>query len=143
MNKIYPHHQYILKFDGCSKGNPGKAGIGAYIYKNEIELIHSGKYIGEKTNNQAEYEALIHGLNLAIENNIDELLVMGDSELVIKQMKGEYKISSSSLIPLYNEAKQLESKFKCIEYLHIRRELNKDSDKLANIMVLYFENHNK
>ena len=128
---------YKLQFDGCSKGNPGLAGSGSVIYndKNE-EIWHNSTFIGDKyTNNYAEYMGLIIGLKQAVTQNITHLLVEGDSMLVIKQMLGQYKVKSSSLVSLYNEAKQLEHHFTSISYSHIYREHNKRADELSNIAL--------
>lgn len=101
--------EYILYFDGCSKGNPGLAGAGAVIYKNNQEIWSNALYIGSKhTNNYAEYSGLISGLEHAIQLKIKHLIVKGDSNLVIKQMKGEYQVKSDNIKDLYHKAKTLE-----------------------------------
>ncbi len=130
--KIFPLLNYRLNFDGCSKGNPGKAGIGAVLYCGEDELWYSNQYIGIKTNNESEYMALIMGLKAAISRSIDELLVCGDSMLVINQMNGTYKVKNQNLFELYTCAKQLCTNFKYIEFKHVYRQFNKRADKLAN-----------
>ena len=90
---------HTLFFDGCSKGNPGIAGAGAVIYKNEIELLSNIFFVGEKsTNNHAEYAGLILGLQQAVEMDIKRLLIKGDSQLVINHMNGAYKCKSPNLI---------------------------------------------
>ena len=124
---------YTLFFDGCSKGNPGKAGAGAVIYRNQIEIYSQSSFVGSKTtNNVAEYSGLIMGLEKAVGLNITNLIVKGDSMLTIKQMRGDFKVSSPSLIPLYNAAKLLEKRIGCIQYQHVYREFNKRADSLAN-----------
>lgn len=128
---------FRLQFDGCSKSNPGLAGAGAVIYniKND-ELWKGSEFIGTKiTNNYAEYMGLIIGLKQAKEMKIKQLIVEGDSMLVIKQMNGEYKVKSLHLIELYNEAKLLEKVFDSIHYKHIYRNKNKRADELSNIAV--------
>ncbi len=130
--KIFPLITYRLNFDGCSKGNPGKAGIGAVLYCGENELWSSKQYIGNRTNNEAEYLALIFGLKAAISRSIDELLVCGDSMLVINQMNGSFKVKNQNLLELYNYAKSLCKSFKYIEFKHVYRQFNKRADKLAN-----------
>jgi ribonuclease HI len=128
-----------LYFDGCSKGNPGKAGAGAVIYKNDIislenELYSHSKFVGAReTNNTAEYTGLIIGLKDAINLNIKNLIVKGDSMLVIKQMQGIYQVKSPSLLKLFQEAKTLERHFETVSYQHIYRKDNKKADHLANI----------
>jgi ribonuclease HI len=127
---------YKLFFDGASKGNPGLAGAGAVIYQCEKEIWHGYKFIGEKaTNNEAEYNGLIIGLNKAIELNIKSLLVNGDSLLVINQMTGKYKCHSQNLLPFYNSAKELSKKFEAIQFQHIYRDFNKRADELSNIAI--------
>ena len=135
-NKIYPTCDYVMYFDGCSKGNPGHAGIGAVIYQNADELWGASQYIGDtKTNNQAEYSALIFGLQSAIDHNIKELLVYGDSQLVINQMNNIYKVKHPYLIILYNQAKELTKQFNYIEFKHILRNKNNRADELANLGI--------
>jgi len=132
--KVIPIIEYCFKFDGCSKGNPGPAGAGDVIYKNDEEIWSASTYVGIKeTNNVAEYSGLILGLNKANELGIKELLVMGDSELIIKQMKGEYKVKSSNIIDFYLRAKRLETFFDKVYYQHIFRKDNVRADELANI----------
>jgi ribonuclease HI len=132
---LYPQ----LYFDGCSKGNPGRAGAGAVIYKHKNALNPSGElythseFVGEKeTNNVAEYTGLIIGLKDAIKLNIKSLDVFGDSQLVIRQMRGEYQVKSPTLLKLYQAAKTLEKQFDSITYNHVFRKDNKKADALAN-----------
>jgi len=126
-------NEFVLFFDGCSKGNPGMSGAGAVIYKNGIEIYNESVFVGTKeTNNKAEYTGLIIGLNEAIKRNIKNLNVKGDSEFVIKQMKGEYKVKSSNIIESYQTAKKLEKQFHSIKFEHVYRENNKRADQLSN-----------
>jgi ribonuclease HI len=134
--KVFPEIEYKLQFDGCSKSNPGIAGAGAVIYKFNKEINHIVQFVGNNsTNNVAEYTGLIIGLKLAIDMGIKKLNVEGDSLLVIKQMKGEYKVKSENLIDLYNEAKQLTTNFEYINFIHIYREKNKRADELSNLAI--------
>ena len=134
--KIYPEIEHKLQFDGCSKSNPGIAGAGAVIYKFNEEISAKIQFVGNNsTNNVAEYTGLIVGLKEAIKLGIKKLDVEGDSMLVIKQMKGEYKVKSGNLIDLYNEAKILEKEFKYISFKHIYRENNKRADELSNLAI--------
>lgn len=135
--KIYPSSEYILNFDGASKGNPGPSGAGAVIYKNREEIWSSHKFIGCKTNNQAEYSALIFGLEGALNLGIKTLLVLGDSLLVINQVNGLYKVKSDFILPLHKEVLALKSKFDFIEFNHVYRDNNKRADQLSNMA---FEN---
>lgn len=132
--KIAPLSEYCLNFDGCSKGNPGPSGAGAVIYKNNEEIWSTSIYVGDKeTNNVAEYSGLILGLNKASDLGIKELLVIGDSELIVKQMKGQYKVKSSSILDFYLKAKELANLFNKIQYQHVYRKDNTRADELANI----------
>ena len=129
--------EYVLYFDGCSRGNPGEAGAGAVIYQNGVEIWDSSIYVGSKeTNNVAEYNGLILGMTEAIARNIKNLSIKGDSMLVIKQIKGEYRVRSANLIELYNKTKTLEKSFDTLTYEHIYRKDNRRADKLANDSIL-------
>jgi len=131
-----PENQYILYFDGCSKGNPGLGGAGAVLYKDGLEVWGSSQLVGEKvTNNVAEYTGLIMGLQEVFVRQIKSILVRGDSQLVIKQMKGEYKVKSSSLVEYYQQAKLLESYFDKIGFEHVYRDKNKRADELSNMAL--------
>jgi ribonuclease HI len=133
--KVYPIAAHILNFDGCSKGNPGFAGIGAVIYKDKEEIWCGSKFIGVKTNNYSEYSALIFGLKQAIIMGIDHLNVLGDSLLVINQVNGVYKVKSEDLRELHEEVNDLKKHFKFIEFNHVYRENNKRADELSNIAL--------
>jgi len=131
--KILPKNNYKLQFDGCSKSNPGLAGCGAVIYYNDKEIWSDCLFVGKsETNNKAEYNGLLLGIEAANKLNIKTLLVEGDSLLVINQMTGKYKCNSPNLIELYEKAKELENKFDNIFYKHIYRNLNKRADYLSN-----------
>ncbi len=125
--------------DGGSRGNPGPAACGAVI-KNEIGeiLLQSSKYIGKATNNQAEYRALILALEKLLElykkerKNID-LQCYLDSELVVKQLKKEYRMKNEGLKPLFYQVCDLILNFHSVKFIHIPREENKLADKLVNI----------
>jgi len=128
---------YLLCFDGCSKGNPGKAGAGAVIYEDNVEVWSLGIFVGtNQTNNYAEYYGLIYGLEEAIKKGIQCITVKGDSLLVIKQMRGEYQVKSENLLKLYQQAKILEKQFEKIEFIHIYRNENKRADYLSNVGLL-------
>jgi ribonuclease HI len=134
--KIYPEFDYILNFDGCSKGNPGLAGAGAVIYHFGEEFWTDSFFVGDHcTNNHAEYAGLILGLQQAKELGIKYLHVQGDSMLVINHMNGTYKCKSDNLIELYKKAKELQTYFDKIRYTHILRHKNKRADQLANEAV--------
>ena len=133
---------YEMNFDGCSKGNPGLSGAGSVIYKNEEEIWANSYFISDSaTNNVAEYFGLIRGLKRAIKMNIRSLIIKGDSQLIIKQMKGEYQVKSESMIELYNIAKELETQFENISYEHVYRKYNKRADQLSNEGLLKNDRH--
>lgn len=119
-----------LYCDGASKGNPGDAGIGCLIVTDSKEIKIS-EYIGKTTNNIAEYTAIIRGLEEALKQNITEIEIFTDSELLVRQITGAYKVRNKNLIPLYEKVKTLLSKFKKYKILHIYRENNFFADKLA------------
>lgn len=125
-----------LYTDGASRGNPGPSGIGVLAKDETGEFIFQHyKYIGIGTNNQAEYTALIEGLkklmHLHAPGEID-LTVNADSQLMIRQLRGEYKIKNKKLAELKNNVDKLIGSFKKVKFVHIPRELNKEADKLAN-----------
>ena len=129
--------EYILQFDGGSRGNPGPSAGGAVIYKNDLsntnEIWTGFKYVGDnKTNNYAEYYGLIIGLESAINLNINNLLVQGDSLLIINQVTKKWQVKSDSLKILYNIVNKLLTNFEHIRFEHIRRQYNKRSDSLVN-----------
>ncbi len=117
--------------DGGARGNPGPAGIGV-VLEAKSQKSKVKRFIGEATNNQAEYQALLAGLELAIREEVSELRVFMDSELIVKQMKGEYRVKNANLKPLFAKALGLTNKFTTISFHHISREKNKEADKLVN-----------
>lgn len=128
----------VLYFDGASRNNPGKAGAGAVLYGSDggEELWAGHEFVGvAATNNQAEYHALIIGLQAANDRKIDELIIRGDSELVIKQMKGTNQIKAPGLRPLHERAKRLCKSIPKHSFQHVKRELNQRADGLANEAV--------
>ena len=128
---------YTLRFDGCSKGNPGLAGSGAVIYNNGIEIWSKSVFVGKhNTNNEAEYTGLLIGLEEAVNIGIETLHVEGDSLLVIKQMKGEYKVKSDKMLKLYTQSKSYEKLINEVQYNHIYREKNIRADELSNLGLL-------
>jgi len=125
-----------IYIDGGSRGNPGEAAFGFVVYNNKNqELYRFGSKIGKKTNNVAEYTALIKALEYlknTISNFDENIIVFSDSELVVKQINGIYKIRNKGLKTLYNEAKELLKHFKNIQIKHINRTENKISDWIVN-----------
>lgn len=118
--------------DGASRGNPGDAGIGVVIKQSNKVILEISDYIGKTTNNVAEYMAMIRGLTEALALGASEVDSFADSELMVKQIKGEYKIKNEGLQPLYYQVKALIGKFKEFSITHITREKNNDADCLAN-----------
>ena len=116
--------------DGGARGNPGPAGIGAVI--DGPAKIEISEYIGETTNNVAEYSALIRMLEQGLKKGYSELDIFADSELMVKQIKGEYRVKNENLRGLYLEAQKYLQQLKKFTITHIRREFNKDADKLVN-----------
>ena len=119
--------------DGGSRGNPGPA-ASAYVLEAEdgTVLDARGEPIGVATNNVAEYRALVAGLSKAAELKVDELEVVSDSELLVKQMRGEYKIKNTALIDLSFQAKRHERQIGAVSYTAVRREHNELADRLVN-----------
>jgi ribonuclease HI len=133
--KIHPTCEYVLNFDGCSKGNPGPAGIGAVISKSGSEEWCGCQFIGNKTNNQSEYSALILGLKEALSRNIKQLQVYGDSLLVINQVTGQFKVNNILLKELHQEVIKLTKNFDYIVFNHVYRDKNKRADQLSNMAL--------
>ena len=127
-----PNPLYHINFDGCSKGNPGLAGAGAVLFRDGVEIDHRMQALGKKTNNQAEYAGLLLGLQLAVDHEVRNVEVRGDSQLIIKQMRGEYRVSNAELKPLYNLARELASNFDHIDFMHVYRKDNARADELSN-----------
>jgi ribonuclease H / adenosylcobalamin/alpha-ribazole phosphatase len=122
-----------LSTDGGARGNPGPAAYG-YVLETEdgTVLAAHGEAIGTATNNVAEYRALVAGLEKAVELGVDELEVVSDSELLVKQMRGEYKVKNEALRDLWSEAAELADQLGSVTYTAVRREHNELADRLVN-----------
>lgn len=119
--------------DGASRGNPGQAGIGVIIYNDKNEAIRElSEYIGQTTNNVAEYTAAIRALETGLELGGVEITIYTDSELLTKQILGQYKVKNEGLIPLYRQIMNLKGEYDSFQIVHVAREKNKVADKLAN-----------
>lgn len=118
--------------DGGSRGNPGPAGYGVHIQHTDGTIVELKESLGIATNNVAEYKGLLAALRWAVAHGVKTLHVRSDSELLVKQMKGVYKVKSPGLQPLYEEARALAREIGRVTFEHVRRELNKDADRLAN-----------
>ena len=123
----------ILYIDGGARGNPGPAGIGVVILDSSGKKVKDiSKYIGEATNNIAEYNALLYGLEEVLILRADEVKINLDSELVARQIGGEYRVKDAKIRPLFERALNMLKGFKNFEINHIGREKNKEADKLVN-----------
>jgi ribonuclease HI len=122
-----------IHIDGASRGNPGEAGFGIDVREADgsrtAELFG---YLGQATNNVAEYQALVHALEWALRRGAQAVRVFSDSELVVKQMNGQYKVKHPAMIPLHRKASELLRRFSSASIAHVRREQNREADRLAN-----------
>jgi ribonuclease HI len=117
--------------DGGSRGNPGPAGYGVHIDR-DGEIVQLKGALPLATNNIAEYSGLLAALRWAVANRVRTLHVRADSELMVKQMRGEYRVKNAGLLPLFEEARSLVRQIGRVTFEHVRREFNKDADRLAN-----------
>jgi len=123
----------VVNVDGASKGNPGESGIGVAIFDKDSNLISEAcDYLGVATNNIAEYNALLFGIKLSTKYNAKRVLFKSDSELMVKQIKGEYRVKNPQLKLLFAEAQGLLKKLPNWKIMHVPREENKEADLLAN-----------
>lgn len=123
--------------DGASRGNPGPASVGVMIENARGELVDElAETIGVRTNNYAEYEAVRRGLRRALELGANHVVVHADSELVVRQLTGMYRVKHADLLPLYQAVKATEASFaRGVEYQHVPREKNAGADRLANLAL--------
>lgn len=122
----------VLRSDGGARGNPGPGGAGFVIEVDGEIVCRGGRFLGDCTNNVAEYEALIWGLENVRALGHDEVSVFADSELLVKQINGQYRVKNEGLKPLFLRALGLLRGFRSFEVAHVRRESNKDADAMAN-----------
>ncbi len=123
----------VLWSDGASRGNPGRSGIGAVLKRPSGEtLAEVSQYIGEATNNVAEYKAVVAGLERAVELGVGSIEVRADSELMIKQLLGRYRVKAPHIMPLFERARALLGRFASHRLTHVPREQNSEADRLAN-----------
>src|SRR5579864_1957323 len=131
-----PSHIFVANVDGASRGNPGPASYAVILHGPDgATRFEAGKYIGRATNNVAEYYGLITALDYAAAHGIDRLLVRSDSELLVRQMQGRYKVKSPDLRPLYERARKLANGFAFFAVEHVPREQNSEADTLANLAL--------
>jgi ribonuclease H / adenosylcobalamin/alpha-ribazole phosphatase len=122
-----------LSTDGGARGNPGPAAFGYVLETDDGHVLAAhGERIGRATNNVAEYRGLVAGMAKAAELGVRELDVVSDSELLVKQMQGEYRVKNAALRELWEEASDLERKFGRVRYTAVRREHNELADQLVN-----------
>ena len=122
----------IAHIDGGSRGNPGPAGYGVRIERGDGTIVELKAPVGVATNNVAEYRGLLAALAWATREGIDKLHVRSDSLLLVKQMRGEFRVKHPGLQPLWEEARDLVRKIRNVQFEHVRRELNTHADRLAN-----------
>jgi ribonuclease HI len=128
-----PAGEWLLMVDGASRGNPGEAGCGAVIFNPDGESVRElSRYLGKATNNVAEYAGLLMGLDEALKLGVKRLRVESDSELLVRQLNGIYKVKEPRLIELNQKARELLRRFESYRIIHVRREQNRIADKLAN-----------
>lgn len=124
----------IIYTDGGARGNPGPAGLGVFIVDAETgkTLKRHSRFLGHMTNNQAEWRAVVDAFEHALELGAEEVELRSDSELVIKQLRGEYRVKNKDLQPLFLRVWNLTRSLKRVSYHHVPRERNRDADKLVN-----------
>ncbi|HVJ09637.1 MAG TPA: ribonuclease HI family protein [Acidisarcina sp.] len=126
----------IAYCDGGSRGNPGPAGFGVYLQDEKGTVVGElSEFLGRKTNNYAEYSGLLAALEFALDAGHERLRVISDSELMVKQIKGQYRVNSPELRPLYEEAKRRIGRLKSFQIQHVLRDKNKQADRLANLAM--------
>jgi ribonuclease HI len=128
-----PEHYLVAYIDGGARGNPGPAGFGVLIKDQSGKKVAAlSEYLGHRTNNYAEYSGLIAALEYALQHAHKALKVISDSELMVKQMRGQYQVKSPSLLELYQHAKKLSQKLDWFSIQHVLRAQNREADGLAN-----------
>ncbi len=119
--------------DGGSRGNPGTAGIGIIGYNENNDIVFKiSQYIGKQTNNVSEYKALVRALEIVVEKEIKDIEIFMDSQLVVRQIKGEYKVRNERMKPFYEMAISLIRNIDNFNINHVKRSENSEADKLAN-----------
>jgi ribonuclease HI len=122
-----------VNVDGGARGNPGPAAIGVVVRNDDGAVVEAvGETIGRQTNNVAEYQALLRGIELALAHGADEIELIGDSELVVRQIEGRYKVKNAGMKELHARAKELLARFDRWSIRHVKRAQNADADALVN-----------
>jgi ribonuclease HI len=133
VHSVQFHRKVRVTSDGAARGNPGPAGAGAVLYDEQGQVLERlGKFLGRQTNNVAEYQGLLLGLRRAGELGAEELEVVADSELMIRQLSGAYQVRAPALRELHTEALALLKGFRKVKLLHVPREENTDADEMSN-----------
>jgi ribonuclease HI len=128
-----PTEEVVIHVDGASRGNPGPSAYGVVMESRQgAPLAAFSKFLGQGTNNFAEYQALIAALEYALNHHYSRARVLTDSELMARQFSGQYKVRSSDLKPLHNKARELIARLQSFFIEHVPRHQNRDADKLAN-----------
>jgi ribonuclease HI len=128
-----PASYLVAHIDGGSRGNPGPAGYGVFITNRDgHEVASLNDYLGRQTNNYAEYQGLLAALDYALTHAPSALQVIADSELLVKQIRGEYKVKSPALQELYRRAREMIARLEWFSIQHVLRESNREADRLAN-----------
>ncbi len=126
---------HFLNTDGGARGNPGPSAIAFVLKEGSVLVASEGEFIGTVTNNVAEYKALIKGLSFAKSLNVRELTCYMDSELVVKQLNGQYRVKDEDLKKLFKDVKVLLLAFKSVVFIHVPRSKNKEADKIVNTVL--------
>jgi ribonuclease HI len=129
-------HKLLIYTDGGARGNPGPAGLGVYITDEDGNvLLEHSRFLGDRTNNQAEYMAILDALRQAQVLGAEEIDMRMDSELAVKQLNHEYKVKNSELAELFLKVWNMTQMFKKVTFTHVRREKNKEADRLVNAAI--------
>ena len=133
VHPVRPHRKLRVTSDGAARGNPGPAGAGAVLFDEEGQVLERlGKFLGRQTNNVAEYQGLLLGLRRAQELGAEELEVVADSELIIRQLSGAYQVRAPALRELHSEALSLLKAFRKVKLVHVPRAQNAEADEMSN-----------
>lgn len=125
--------EWLLMIDGASRGNPGEAGCGAVILDENGAVVQElSRYLHRATNNVAEYKGLLMGLEASLQLGAKKIVVKSDSQLLVRQLNGEYRVKDEKLKVLFGRAKSLLRRFESCRIVHVSREMNKLADRLAN-----------
>jgi ribonuclease HI len=132
-HRVQPQRKLRVASDGAARGNPGPAGAGAVVFDSDGQVLERlGKFLGRQTNNVAEYQGLLLGLRRAQELGAEELEVVADSELVIRQLSGAYQVRAPALRELHTEALALLKAFRKVKLIHVPRAQNAEADEMSN-----------